>query len=298
MPLADTPAAEVEVTPALVQTLLVEQHPDLAVLPIVVAASGWDNVLCRLGDDLVARLPRRAAAAPLVDQELRWLPTLAPRLPLPTSAPLRRGAPAPHHGYPWVWTIGPWLPGVSALVAPPVDPRTTAHALGAFLTALHAPAPSDAPRNPFRGVPLAARQELFATRLDQLHDLVDRGALRSRWDELVEAPPWDRPPVWVHGDVHPGNLLIDHGELSAVIDWGDLCQGDPASDLAVGWMLFEDADRRVFRDACHLSDDATWARAHAWALALGVAILASSADAPAMAGLGHRTLDRALRDRS
>src|ERR1700733_4638110 len=157
------PAAEVEVSAELVQRLLADQHPDLARLPVEFLANGWDNELYRVGDGLVARLPRRALAAQIIKNEQRWLPGLAPGLPLPIPYPERTGVPA--LGYPYSWSVVPYLPGVPAAQAGSFDPAGAAAALGGFLGALHVPAPADAPANPFRGVPLAAPARSFAANI-------------------------------------------------------------------------------------------------------------------------------------
>ncbi len=135
------PAAEVEVTADLVRRLLAGQHPDLAGLPVRPLANGWDNSLFRLGDDLVARLPRRALGASILVNEQRWLPSLAPRLPLPVPVPARTGVPG--EGYPWPWSVVPFLPGTPASGGPPFDPWRAAADLGGFFSALHVPAPPD-----------------------------------------------------------------------------------------------------------------------------------------------------------
>src|SRR5215469_7503341 len=147
------PAAEVAISPDLVRRLLAAQQPDLAHLPVTMMTHGWDNVMCLVGGGLVARLPRREMAVTCLVNEQQWLPSLAPRLPLPVPAPLRVGGPG--LGYPWPWSIVPFLPGRPAAQNPPTDPRDAAVSLGRFLAALHAPAPPDAPVNPFRGIPLA-----------------------------------------------------------------------------------------------------------------------------------------------
>lgn len=297
MPAQDMPAAEVAIDEALVRALLVDQHPDLAGLDLAVQPSGWDNAVVRIGPDLVARLPRRALSVPLVEHEQRWLPVLAPRLPLPVPVPLRAGRPGA--GYPWPWSICRWLPGASALVAPPVDPHATAVALGRFVAALHEPAPADAPANPFRGIPLPDREERTLDALADLGDAVDGPALRACWHELAATPPWAGPPVWLHGDLHPGNLVVHDGVLSAVADFGDLTGGDPAVDLAVAWMLLPPEDRPAFRAAAGTGasgpvDDATWARARGWALALGIVTAAHSGDNPLYAAHGERTMAATL----
>jgi aminoglycoside phosphotransferase (APT) family kinase protein len=296
---APKPAAEVEIDATLVGRLLAEQHPDLVHLPLELVASGWDSALVRLGDELVVRLPRRAVAAAVVEHEHRWLPELAPSLPLPVPAPVRLGRPGA--GYPWAWSVCLWAPGVIAAIDPPSDPLRAAHDLGAFLAALHVPAPPEAPRNPFRGIPLADRAERFEEHLACVAATVDTPAVRSCWAEVVATPPWDHPPVWVHGDLHPANLIVRDGRLAAVIDFGDLTAGDPATDLAVAWMLLPASARPVLRAAAGAAtpvDDATWTRARGWALVLGLACLAGAADEPVITRIGRRTLDAVLADPS
>ena len=293
MPAADTPAAEVDVDATLVRSLLAEQRPDLAALPLSEAATGWDNVLFRLGDDLCVRLPRRSVAAPLVEHEQRWLPTLAPHLPLPVPVPVHAGRPGA--GYPWAWSVVPWLPGEIALHAPPADPDAAALALGRFVAALHGvAAPPDAPANPWRGIPLAHRDERLRSDLDRVGPAVDRAAVLDCWSTLVAVPAWTGPPTWLHGDLHPGNVLVADGAIAGVIDFGDLTSGDPAGDLGIAWMLLPPPARAVFRSAVGDVDDDTWQRGRGWALAVGMAIIGSSADNPAFTDLGVRTVAAAL----
>ena len=288
------PAAEVDVDEELVQALLAAQHPDLAGLPLRLLANGWDNVSYRLGTDLVVRLPRREVAAVLLEHEQRWLPVLAPRLPLPIPAPVRIGR--PQGTYPWSWSVVPWQPGRIAATTAIADPAAEARRLGAFTAALHRPAPTDAPVNPVRGGPLRERAFAFEERLERLGAAVESAAVRDRWDESVAAAPWSGPPVWLHGDLHTANVLVDGGALSAVIDFGDITGGDPATDLAVAWMLFEPDDRGTLRQECGTSDDDTWRRARGWALHLALAYLAHSADNALMASIGRRALDAVLAD--
>jgi len=288
------PAAELPLSPALVRRLLAEQHPDLADLPVEVLANGWDNLVCRLGDDLLVRLPRRAASAALVAHEQRWLPELAACLPLPVPAPVRTGRPGA--GYPWAWSVVPYLRGEIAARTPPADPYAAALALGGFLRALHVPAPPDAPANPVRGIPLAGRAAGVGRQLPHLEG-AERAAAGRLWEAAVAAPAWDGPPLWLHGDLHPANVLIDAGAVAAVIDFGDVTGGDPATDLAVAWMLLPArAAREEFRRAYGRADGATWLRARGWALALALVFLTHSADNPLMAAVGRRTLDAVLAD--
>ena len=292
------PAAEVEVSAGLVRRLLAAQHPDLAPLPVTVLANGWDNVLCRIGPDLIARLPRRAAAVQLIRHELAWLPVLAPRLPLPVPAPVRAGHPGP--GYPWPWSIVPFLPGRAAWLEPPADLQDAAACLGGFLAALHAPAPPDAPANPSRGIPLAQRHETVIQNLDAVADRAGRVAVLAAWEAALAAPAWAGPPVWLHGDLHPGNILVHQGRLSGVIDFGDVTAGDPATDLAVAWMLLPAEHHEAFRAAYAAASQhgapggSLWDRARGWALVLGLVFVAHSADSPELAAVGERTLRAVL----
>ncbi|WP_433190266.1 aminoglycoside phosphotransferase family protein [Actinoallomurus sp. CA-150999] len=286
------PAAEVAVSVDLVHRLLVDQHPDIAGLDIEVLANGWDNMVCRLGDAYLVRLPRRALAAELVAHEQRWLPVLAPHLPLPIPAPVHVGRPA--CGYPWSWSVVPFLPGEITARTAPDDLRSAALVLGEFLAALHAPAPPDAPANAFRGVALARRAERVMLHVSRLDGHVDRDAALRVWETAATAPEWDGPPLWLHADLHPANILVDHGRISAVIDFGDITSGDPATDLSVAWMLFPAEQREVFRQAYGRADDDTWARARGWALALSLVFLTHSADNPLMAGIGQRTFRAVL----
>lgn len=266
------PPAEVTLTVDDVDCLLAAQLPDLRG-PLRLVANGWDNEVFRLGDSLAVRLPRRRAAAELVVHEQRWLPELAPGLPLPIPVPVAVGL--PEGEYPWRWSVVPWFDGGRALDAPTAVRDGFAPQLADFLRALHRASPADAPFNPVRGVPLSSRDGIVRERLSD-------AALRAIWDDAVAAPEWGRAPVWVHGDIHPGNLVIDDaGDLTAVIDFGDMCGGDPACDLAIAWTGFGAAGRAAFRARLgDAYDDATWRRARGWAVAM--ATLVAGADDPGL----------------
>lgn len=280
MPRQSMPAADVEITPAVVRDLLRDQHPDLADLPLKEITGGWDNALFRVGDSLAARLPRRTVAVPLMQNEQRWLRELAPRLPLPVPVATRTGAPG--RGYPWAWAITSWIEGEPAFVRTPLRNAAAAKAMGEFVRALHQPAAPDAPISPYRGVPLAARTPRFHEHLDAIDGLVDRPRVLACWERAVSTAPWPGARVWVHGDLHPGNVIVSGEQVVGVIDFGDLTAGDPATDLAAAWMLFSSDVRPVFREAAAGADapvsDETWMRARGWALALNIGWLAMSAD--------------------
>jgi len=286
------PAADVEVSADLVRRLLADQHPDLARLPVEFLANGWDNELYRVGDGLLARLPRRALGAEIIKNEQRWLPGLASRLPLPIPCPERTGVPA--HGYPYPWSVVPYLPGVPAAQAGSFDPAGAATAVGGFLGALHVPAPADAPANPVRGVPLAERAGQDG------QDLADRDAVLRGWDAVLAAPRYDGPPVWLHGDLHPANILVNDGQVSGVIDFGDLTAGDPAGDLSVAWMLLpldcHDSFWSAYQAAGGRAGDALRTRAKGWALNLAIVFLAHSEDNPVLLEAGRHTLSAVLED--
>lgn len=290
------PAAEVEVTEELVAELLVAQHPDLADLPLRLVAFGWDNAIFRLGDHLCVRLPRRELAAELVRHEQRWLPHLAPTLPLPIPAPLRVGAAA--DGFPWAWSVCPWFDGDVAADAPLASPHREARRLGEFAAALHRPGPTGVPHNAFfRGAPI----DVLTPRVEENLVALQFGRadeVRRRWRDLVDAAPWSGPPLWIHGDLHTANLLVDGGAISAVIDFGDITAADPAVDLAIAWMLFDPAERAVFREAAsggpYPVDDDMWCRAEAWALHFGVIYLLNSADNPRFTRMGTQLLENVL----
>ncbi|MDQ0092713.1 aminoglycoside phosphotransferase family protein [Paeniglutamicibacter psychrophenolicus] len=274
------PAADVAVDPALVRALLRAQHPDLARLELRFADDGWDNVIYRLGTELAVRLPRRDVAHALLLNEVRWLPFLAPRLPLPVPVPLHRGRPG--EGYPYHWAVVPWLPGSSAASVGVQVRDGYAGELATFFRALHVPAPADAPRNPVRGVPLRDRDQALRGRLEAVEE-PERAALLDIWERGLAEVPHAGPRLWLHGDPHPHNMLVrdaagtGKSRLCAVIDFGDLTAGDPASDLAVAWLHFSASARAEFRRQLEnhgLYSPGTWERARAWAVNYAVLMAA------------------------
>jgi aminoglycoside phosphotransferase (APT) family kinase protein len=287
------PASEFEVDEVLVRSLLAEQHPDLADLPITQIDAGWDNTLWRLGRELLVRLPRRELAAPLTTHEQRWLPALAPRLPLPVPVPVRFGRPSDR--YPWPWSVVPWLSGVPGHRTALTRPDDAAERLGRFLRALHQDAPAEAPRNHYRGVALAQRAETFQERIASLAAEIDVGATRRVWDRGLAADPWSGSPQWLHGDLHPANILVGHGTVAAVIDFGDICSGDPATDLAGAWMLLPAPALVVFNVAYGGVDDGLERRSLAWAVLFALMLLGIGlGDRPSYETVGRSTLARSI----
>lgn len=294
----DRPAAEVVVDEALVRRLLADQVPAFADLPLSLVGTGWDNVIHHLGGDWSVPVPRREAAAQLIVNEQQWLPVLAPRLPLAVPVPFHAGHPTTY--FPWAWNVLPWFVGQPAATHPPHDLTQAASDLAEFLDALHVPAPSDAPINLVRGGSHAARLERITQRIIDVGasgrlGSTDVAELVRLWQLLAAAPAYEGPPVWLHGDLHAQNLLTHAGRLAAVIDFGDMTAGDPATDLAIAWILFDPPSRARFHDLLAV-DAATWTRAMAWALSFAVMYIGAGADDPAMDGMGRWTLAQVLQD--
>jgi aminoglycoside phosphotransferase (APT) family kinase protein len=225
---------------------------------------GSDHVIYRLGDELAVRFPRHAGAIGQARTELKWLPRLAPHLPLAIPEPVAVGEPA--LGYPWAWAVARWLPGTVATVDELGDSRAVARTLAAFVLALQA---FPEVTTPTGGSGLPERDDATRAAIAAVAGDFDAKGLLAVWDEALAAPGWNRPPVWFHGDFHTGNLLTVGGRLSAVIDFGGLGFGDPARDLMMPFSLMTARARAAFRDELRV-DDATWARGRGWALTGGV----------------------------
>ena len=261
----------IEPNEALVRALLRDQHPDLAGRALTAVPGGWDNAMWRLGDDLAVRMPRTGRAPSLLRAEQRWLPLLAPHLPLPVPTPVRVGEPSPR--FPFTWSVVQWVHGEPADQSP-VTGAAAARTLARFLGALHRPAPADAPRNAAHGGPLRLL-DLDAWRPAGRDDrAVER--LRRVWERALAAPEWGGPALWVHGDLHPANALVADGNLCGVVDFGDMCAGDPATDLAAAWVLLPDGASDAFLDAYageHGLTEATVRRAQGWAAIRALVLL-------------------------
>ena len=251
----------------LVRRLVASQFPQWADLPIrPVARSGWDNRTFHLGDDMVVRLPSAQAYSAQVAVEQRWLPFLAPFLPLPIPEPLAMGT--PNHGYPWNWSVYRWIPGEASSRESISSLPDFSRQLAAFLTSLQridaTSGPQPSPNNFYRGGSLAVYDDQARSAIAALGGRIDGSAAIRVWSEALSTY-WERPPVWVHGDIAAGNLLLNRGSLAAVIDFGQLAVGDPACDLAIAWTLLRGDSREAFRKTLAL-DPSTWQRGRAWAL--------------------------------
>lgn len=263
----DPQTENVNIDVALVRRLVASQFPQWSDLPIKpVEFGGWDNRTFHLGDRMTVRMPSAAPYALEVEKEQTWLPKLAPHLPLPIPTPLGRGVPA--EGYPWPWSIYGWIEGEVATPARIADMSEFASKLAEFLNALYRVDASGGPppglHNWYRGGPLTVWDDDTQRAIEVLGDRIDTTAVTEVWETALTAT-WDGPPIWFHGDVAPGNLLVREGRLSGVIDFGTSGVGDPACDLVIAWTLFEGESRDVFRSAMPF-DEGTWARARGWAL--------------------------------
>lgn len=260
-------ANEVATSVELVRKLLAGQFPHWAHLPVTsVPSAGTDNALYRLGPEMVVRLPRIDWATGQAEKERVWLPRLAPHLPLTLPQQLAMGEPA--EGYPWHWSVYRWIPGENATAERLADPIQAAQDLADFIHALQRIDTAGAPLaadHGLRGRPLRTRDDQTRRAIAALEGLIDTGATTRAWDEALDAPDWTGEPVWFHGDLLPGNLLVERGRLRAVIDFSGLGVGDPACDLLCAWNLFAGASREAFRTALRV-DDATWRRGKGQAL--------------------------------
>jgi aminoglycoside phosphotransferase (APT) family kinase protein len=281
----------VSITPELVRTLIEQQFPQWARLQIVpVEPGGWDNRTFRLGDALAVRLPSAECYAEQIEKEQSWLPWLAPQLPLATPTPLALGEPGA--GYPWHWSIHRWIEGEIVSSASSVDLGALARDLANFLARLQSldatNGPAPGAHNFHRGGALAIYDEQTRRAIAALTREIDAARGARVWDEAL-ATSWDRAPVWTHGDVAAGNLLLRDSRLHAVIDFGCCAVGDPACDLVAAWTIFDASSADIFRDRLQL-DLATWQRARGWALWKALITLADEQQTDAAAADRTRSL--------
>jgi aminoglycoside phosphotransferase (APT) family kinase protein len=260
-------ADELDVDESLVRALLAEQFPGWADLPLERAGDGTVNVIYRLGEELSVRIPRRDGPETEDDLEFRWLPLLAPQLPVAIPRPVARGRPGA--GYPWFWSVHTWLQGDL-----PTGPLAVADVAG-LVSALQRIELPGAPEPAYgRGRPLADRDVYVRAALER----VDAPGALELWERAVSAPGWEHEPVWVHADLDRRNVLVRDGRLAAVLDWGGVGVGDPAVDVMVAWKLVDAEERERFRELVGV-DDATWLRAQGWVVS------------QALSALGYYTLD-------
>jgi aminoglycoside phosphotransferase (APT) family kinase protein len=261
---------EVDVDEALVRRLIDEQFPGWSGLSVKrLESSGTENAMFRLGADLLVRLPRHPGAVGDVRHEQVWLPRLGPGLPVATPEPAGVGMPGAR--FAWPWSVYRWLEGRNPVVGALAEPELLAKDLAEFIGALRRIDPGGAPTG-YRGVPLVNRDPYLREALAQLEGRADTTAITAVWEEALRLPEYGGPPVWAHGDLMAGNLLVDGGRLTGVIDFGTVGVGDPAVDLIVAWCVLPAGVRDVFREAVG-ADEAEWTRGRAWALSIAVIAL-------------------------
>ncbi|HEX2133898.1 MAG TPA: aminoglycoside phosphotransferase family protein [Actinophytocola sp.] len=280
----------------LVRRLVATQFPRWADLPVTpVEVDGWDNRTYRLGDDKTVRLPTAEGYVPAVDKEHRWLPVLAPSLPVPIPVPLAMGEPG--EGYPFHWSVRRWLDGRTASPDNIADLPAFAVSVAEFILALRRIDPTGGPaagaHSFYRGTSPAHYDEATRRALDALTGRVDTERCAAVWEAALAAT-WDGPPVWFHADIASGNLLVRDGRLAAVIDFGTSGVGDPACDLVIAYTMFTGESRAAFRDAVG-HDEGEWARARGWALWKALIVLADTTD-PELAAVNLRVIDEVVGD--
>ncbi|WP_239710798.1 phosphotransferase [Paenibacillus sp. 19GGS1-52] len=289
-------ANEVEIDASLVKRLLAAQFPQWAELPLKrVKSSGTDNAIFRLGEDMAVRMPRIEWATGQAEMEHLWLPRLAPHLPLAIPAPLAIGMPA--EGYPWQWAVYQWFKGEDAIVGRIDDLEKAATVMAQFIAAMKRINLADVtlPASS-RGMTLAPRDTGVRKAIEELKGMIDQGAATLAWESALKAPEWQGPGVWIHGDIHAGNLIIEQGQIAAVIDFGCMGLGDPACDMLFAWSILTTETREIFR-AVLQPDEATWARGRGYALSMGLFALPYYKDTnPVFAGVARHIIDEVLTD--
>lgn len=261
----------------IVRELLRSQFPAWSSLDIVpVASGGTDNAIFRLGSELVVRLPKVDWATGQPERDQRWLPLLAPRLPIAIPEPLALGKPG--SGYPWHWAVHRWIDGEAGTFASLAASARIAEELGGFVVALGrvdaSGGPSSGPANHYRGAPLIQREPVVRAALGKLEAEPNIDAAADAWADALQAAPSPGPPTWLHGDLNLGNLIIADGRLAAVIDFGLMGVGDPACDLMAAWTCLDASGRLRFRAAVKASD-ADWRRGRGWAIGTALVALAA-----------------------
>ena len=289
---------ELSIDDSLVRSLVDEQMPVVAGLPLTrLDTWGTDHVIYRLGADLSVRVPKIGWAARQGEREARWLPRLAPLLPVDVPVPVFVGE--PDHDFPHRWYVAPWLDGSNPVVEGAADLSQLARDLATFVLALERIDATDAPspRRGQRGGDLADADGATRVRAQELGGDTDVDGLLAVWEAGLTAPAWDHEPRWVHGDLMDGNVLVRDGHLTGVIDWGGLSAGDPAVELMIAWSCFDADSRVVYRDALGFVDDAMWLRGRAWAASAAIQALPYYRDTnPDIVARSRRAVDAVLDD--
>lgn len=292
--MANIPDADIRIDEALVSRLLDASAPAFAGLTPVASGNGFDNCVYRLGDKHAIRLPRREIASALLASEQEWLPRLSQGIPTATPVTLIAGTPSAE--FPRPWSIVAWIEGHPVTELAVADRQGLAPALAEFVATFQRAAPASAPANAYRGGLLAHRDHSMRERLAS-GALPEPEQLGRIWDQALRASEWAGLPLWLHGDLHPANLIHEGGALAGVIDFGDLTAGDPATDVATAWLTLDRAGRRAFFDTFEPAydvDEPLLERAQGWALLIASTMAVHSDDAPALAAIAAHTFEQLL----
>lgn len=287
-------ADEVDITPELVKDLLSTQFPEWANLPLQrMYPEGTDNAMYKLGNDKLVRLPRTEGSSSNIEKELNWLPRLRPQLPIPIPNIMGKGM--PNTTYPFPWLVCEWLDGSNPDKEGMIDERKAAADMGAFVNAMQNTKPDNGPKCR-RGKPLSTLDKEVKQSIPLLNELYNTELLNDLWQSALKASNWEKDPVWIHGDLHAGNLLAKNRKLVGVVDFGLAGIGDPACDMMVAWTLLSRNSREMFRSIVQ-PDDNTWCRGRGWALFLGiVGYPYYRVTNPLFANIAKRALDQVIAD--
>jgi aminoglycoside phosphotransferase (APT) family kinase protein len=285
---------EVNITTELIRTLLTQQFPAWADLPLkLMRPEGTDNAMYRLGNDKLLRLPRIIGSAENIAKEAKWLPKLATHLPIAVPEIIGKGAPTPD--YPFSWLICRYIEGNNPSPKTQFAPHQAAIDLGHFVAAMQKIDTNGAPKCQ-RGMHPSIRDAATRKSINLLDDIYDVRMLTDLWEKIIATPTWSGPPVWIHGDLHAGNILIEGDLISAVVDFGLAGVGSPAADMMAAWTLLTPETREIFRSIVQ-PDDATWMQGRCWAFTMGVLAYPYYKDTnPIFANIAKRALDQAIVD--
>lgn len=279
----------------LVRKLVDSQFPEWSRLPLsALNQVGTDNQIFRLGRDMCVRFPRVAWAAQTAAREQALLERFQV-VGLEVPRPLGLGEPA--LGYPWQWSVVSWVEG-RALGMRQLTEAETNRLAEAILAIRRTPADATfhyGNTNYGRGEPLAERNTLFQNAVERLADEYDVDTLRQVWSMCLEATSAQQTPVFLHGDLHGGNLVERGGTLAGLIDWGLAGVGDGACDLSAAWCLCDSDVRPIFRNAMN-ANEADWLRGAGWALSIACIYVAHYRGNPSVdCAMSQRTICSVLR---
>ena len=284
---------ELAIDETVVHTLLKDQFPNLASLPIkAIISSGTENTLFRLGTEYIIRLPRIEWAVEGVNKEYEWVTKISRFLKTPVSEPFFKGI--PNKFYPWPWTINRWNDGNNPDFEKGNEYESLSKDLACFSNELHGIKLSNGPSSR-RGIPLKKQDVYVKKAIGELEGEIDSKSVTNLWNQLSNVSSWSKDPIWVHGDFLPGNILVKNNRLSAVIDFSHIGIGDPACDLVIAWSLFESSSRKIFMDNLRNIDDDTWERGRGWALSIALTMLPYYKNSnPILVALAKRMLENVM----